>query len=221
MPTGHTPDAPVKVSGNTMTYTCKDCKIFVQEEFSPRYTGDMDLDFAVTAGDARKILRASVNLEKLNDFYWGMADVNNDSKITAADARTVLRMSVELEPKVYYNGYLRYEDEIFKTFLPSEWRGKYDIVKYGNTTEFRLKNSGKIFDITFVPDESYFIDGITEIIAVVSGKKTGYLITHAVTDLPCSSGEETLYMSMREDVSDIFINCYGNDGYTLEKVNAL
>lgn len=218
-PMNHEPDGPVQVNGNLMSYTCTRCKSLITEEFIPRYTGDMDLDFRITASDARAILRTSVNLDKPDDFFAGMADVNNDSKITAEDARTVLRMSVDLEYKMSYNTGLRYMDEIFTVFLPPLWRGKYDIVKNGDTTEFRLKNGAKLFDITFVPDESYFVDGVTQVLAEVSGNKTGYLITHIETDLPCTPAEEEIYMTLREDLKNIFsFDIHANTGYTLDNV---
>ncbi|MCH5197850.1 MAG: serine hydrolase [Oscillospiraceae bacterium] len=61
--------------------------------------GDADADGAVTAGDARVILRIAVGLDKSPDdpVFLYACDVDYDGKLTAADARIVLRASVELE----------------------------------------------------------------------------------------------------------------------------
>lgn len=59
--------------------------------------GDVNRDNKITAADARLALRASVELEKLDDEAKKLADVNFDDKITAADARLILRASVGLE----------------------------------------------------------------------------------------------------------------------------
>ncbi|MBR2414261.1 MAG: dockerin type I repeat-containing protein [Clostridia bacterium] len=58
--------------------------------------GDIDGDSAVTANDARSVLRASVGLETLNVLQAECADTDWNGKITAGDARTVLRYSVGL-----------------------------------------------------------------------------------------------------------------------------
>lgn len=62
-------------------------------------TGD---DSMITAGDARLVLRASVDLETLNDMQKVLADVDEDGEITAGDARDILRMSVGLEEIKHY-----------------------------------------------------------------------------------------------------------------------
>lgn len=59
--------------------------------------GDVNRDNKITAADARLALRASVELEKLDEEAKKLADVNFDDKITAADARSILRASVGLE----------------------------------------------------------------------------------------------------------------------------
>lgn len=64
--------------------------------------GDVSGDGAITADDARTVLRASVALEQLTEELVLIADVDNNGKITAKDARTVLRMSVSLEPTAHY-----------------------------------------------------------------------------------------------------------------------
>lgn len=69
-------------------------------DWEPRYFGDSDNDGKVSAVDARRILRCSVGLEKINsDEDLIYSDVNFDGKVTAADARLALRMSVGLEEK--------------------------------------------------------------------------------------------------------------------------
>lgn len=60
--------------------------------------GDVDSDGKITAADARLALRASVGLEKLNEWQTLAANVDdNPTVISAADARLILRASVGLE----------------------------------------------------------------------------------------------------------------------------
>lgn len=66
--------------------------------------GDVDLDGAVTAADARLALRAAVGLEEFaaaeewtDLIQCCQGDVDNDGEITAGDARTILRAAVGLE----------------------------------------------------------------------------------------------------------------------------
>ncbi|MBQ3518566.1 MAG: C40 family peptidase [Clostridia bacterium] len=65
----------------------------IVEEIIP---GDADRDGILSAGDARLILRASVELETLSEEQMKRADLNGDGKCTADEARTVLRLSVGL-----------------------------------------------------------------------------------------------------------------------------
>lgn len=58
--------------------------------------GDVDLDKAVTAADARIVLRCAVKLETLTGRPFRNADMDNDGIITSADARRVLRVAVKL-----------------------------------------------------------------------------------------------------------------------------
>ncbi len=58
--------------------------------------GDADRDGVISAGDARLILRAAVDLETLSEEQMKRADLNGDGKCTADEARTVLRLSVGL-----------------------------------------------------------------------------------------------------------------------------
>lgn len=59
--------------------------------------GDMDGDGKATSGDARLVLRQSVNLENYPEEATRRCDIDKDNKITSADARFVLRLSVGLE----------------------------------------------------------------------------------------------------------------------------
>lgn len=61
--------------------------------------GDNDGDGKITASDARTALRASVDLDKLNDWQEDASNVDaiKKNEITAADARFILRASVGLE----------------------------------------------------------------------------------------------------------------------------
>ena len=58
--------------------------------------GDVDGDGVVTPSDARLTLRASVMLERFNQFQLLSADTDGDGVITSGDARTILRRSVGL-----------------------------------------------------------------------------------------------------------------------------
>lgn len=69
---------------------------------SAAIAGDASGDGKVTAEDARTILRASVNLEKLTPEAADIVDINEDGRITASDARDALRTSVSLEPELHY-----------------------------------------------------------------------------------------------------------------------
>lgn len=62
--------------------------------------GDANLDGVISAGDARIALRASVDLEELNELQFLCADFTQDGKVTADDARMILRTSVGLEGDV-------------------------------------------------------------------------------------------------------------------------
>lgn len=60
-------------------------------------TGDVDGDGVISAGDARIILRISVNLDEIDASNFVKADLDGDGKITAQDARISLRLSVGLD----------------------------------------------------------------------------------------------------------------------------
>lgn len=59
--------------------------------------GDVNGDAKITAADARLALRASAQLEWLNDRQTAAADIDNNGSITAKDARLLLRISAGLE----------------------------------------------------------------------------------------------------------------------------
>ena len=67
-----------------------------------RIMGDIDNNGSVTAGDARLILRYSVELESFTAENIIYADVDFNNRITASDARTALRTSVSLEEEQKY-----------------------------------------------------------------------------------------------------------------------
>lgn len=59
--------------------------------------GDIDQSGNLSAADARLALRASVNLDQLDEFKTILADVDLNGSVSAADARLILRASVSLE----------------------------------------------------------------------------------------------------------------------------
>ena len=61
------------------------------------FWGDADGDTKVTARDARTILRASAQLESLDNVVIYRCDVDHDRRLTARDARKILRVSARLE----------------------------------------------------------------------------------------------------------------------------
>lgn len=177
------------------------------------YVGDVDADGTVTASDARTALRASVGLQYLDTTKYGIADADGDSVVTASDARTILRTSVGLENKVSLSSSFTYSHAMFTLTLPAKWRGKYKAYASTDGVEFRhTASNAKLFDITFVPDSSYFADGITDILKTVSGKKSGYLISYAVTDSPDSGASE--YRLLFSDVGSIKASLKAVSGYT-------
>ncbi len=64
---------------------------------------DTDGDGAVTVGDARKILRAAVGIDEIEDDDIGAYDVNADGKIGVDDARDALRIAVGLESRATHS----------------------------------------------------------------------------------------------------------------------
>ena len=70
------------------------------------YLGDVDMNGAVTAEDARTVLRAAVGLEELTGDAFTYGDYNGDGAITAEDARLTLRTAVDLEPLLHVGEYV-------------------------------------------------------------------------------------------------------------------
>lgn len=78
---------------------------------------------AVTAADARQILRAAVGLETLSDRDAESADLDLDGKVTAADARTALRAAVGLEilsSSYFQNAYDALQSGHFYAVMPMD-----------------------------------------------------------------------------------------------------
>lgn len=65
---------------------------------SAAYFGDINNDGAITAADARTILRAAARIDVLDAEQKRLADANGDGHVNASDARTALRMSAKLDP---------------------------------------------------------------------------------------------------------------------------
>lgn len=79
---------------------------------SAAYLGDANLDYDVTAGDARMVLRAAVFLDgPLSPESFASADTDSNGEITASDARTILRAAVGLHKfyKSWYMSEITYE----------------------------------------------------------------------------------------------------------------
>lgn len=59
--------------------------------------GDANGDGAITAGDARLVLRASAKLAEISYPAKLAVDLDSDGRLTAKEARTILRVSAKLE----------------------------------------------------------------------------------------------------------------------------
>ncbi len=83
-----------KLPGTGMTLMFSDGK-----QYTVIVLGDVDCDGAVTAADARLVLRAAVGLEqyKENSYQYAAGNVEAQNKLSAADARRILRTAVGLE----------------------------------------------------------------------------------------------------------------------------
>lgn len=89
-------DNDIITSGNIVSVKDKNNKTVAKKEIA--IVGDIVADGKITAADARIVLRASVELEKLTDVQRVVANIDaQDMNITAADARIILRASVALE----------------------------------------------------------------------------------------------------------------------------
>ena len=97
---------PTQTSPGRIERTCTVCGNVVTETTLPPEAqsskgwrmGDVDRDGAVTGADARRILRAVLQLERIKERTAPLADLDEDGRLSAADARLALRTSVELEP---------------------------------------------------------------------------------------------------------------------------
>lgn len=77
--------------------------------------GDLGVDGAVSASDARLALRFSVDLEYYTRAHLTIGDIDNDGKITASDARMILRASVGLEN--FHDKTVQVNEEDFAEFI--------------------------------------------------------------------------------------------------------
>lgn len=72
----------------------------------PEGFGDVNSDNALTAADARILLRGSVGLEEVTDELLLLGDYTGDGLISSDDARTALRVSVALDNiECIFNGH--------------------------------------------------------------------------------------------------------------------
>lgn len=85
--------------GSGMVLLYKDKNENVIDSVTIIIPGDNDGDGSITSSDARTALRASVQLEELNQWQTTATDVDDFSKneISSSDARYILRTSVGLE----------------------------------------------------------------------------------------------------------------------------
>lgn len=84
------------VTSNSMLYT-NNTMIDYDPSGTTLVYGDLDNDNSINSLDALKILRASVDLEKLTEAQKKQSDVDGDDSITAGDSLYVLRYSVGLK----------------------------------------------------------------------------------------------------------------------------
>lgn len=70
----------------------------VSENVASEYKkGDVNGDNQVTLLDARRVLRAALNLDVLNETEKKAADVNEDQAVNLTDAKLILRVALNLE----------------------------------------------------------------------------------------------------------------------------
>ena len=81
------------------TRECTICGALSAEPIPVWEPGDVDDDGEATAADARLALRASVELEALDEKAAFCADVDGSASVDAADARLILRLCVGLETR--------------------------------------------------------------------------------------------------------------------------
>lgn len=80
------------------------------------YLGDVNLDGAVTAGDARMILQHTAGLIELDEEFMLYADCNEDGDVTAGDARVALQVTAGLVEPQYPDEKLS-EEEVCEKWL--------------------------------------------------------------------------------------------------------
>lgn len=118
-----------KAASIFLTVSILFCLCFSLTGTAAALPGDVDGDGAVTAGDARFILRFSVNLEAPLSAQRAPADIDDDGEITASDARYALRMAVGLDTYfniVLYNTAHPYVGATFKDLPPKT--SMFDVV---------------------------------------------------------------------------------------------
>ena len=77
--------------------TMAETGLFAVVEDKTNCPGDVNGDALVTAADARLTLRASAQLETLNEIQMLSADIDGNGIVSSADARRILRISAGLE----------------------------------------------------------------------------------------------------------------------------
>ena len=96
---------PTQTAAGYILHTCEKCGDQYREETLPAekdraesvLMGDTDKNGAVSAEDARSVLRACISLAPLSADRLPYADLNGDGRVTVADARLTLRASLALE----------------------------------------------------------------------------------------------------------------------------
>lgn len=111
--------------------------------------GDVTLDGAVSAYDARLIMRAAVGLSKLKTEVLCYADLDNDGAVSPADARATLRTSVSLHTKVKHlytqTGYKEplCNEEGYVQFICSDCKEEKKILLTSPDHDYALTSSTK------------------------------------------------------------------------------
>ncbi len=108
---------------------------------------------ALTASDARLILRAAVGLEPLTEAEKLSADLDLDGTVTAADARTALRAAVGLElmsDKYFEDAYAALQNGHFYAVMPMNddgMTGEMTLAFTENTVYLRAQVSMEGMDL--------------------------------------------------------------------------
>lgn len=80
------------------------------------YVGDVDRDFAVTAADARLVLRFSARLIKFTLEQCVIADADDSGRVDASDARRILRTSARLEDRAEFSKTVSDPDKVVSSY---------------------------------------------------------------------------------------------------------